>query len=183
MLKGYSCAKRHHGSFLSYECIHFNAFPWASWKCQLYSVRKPADNKSWSLFGSLSSSTLLPETFPVTYPLNICHLSFKRDVRTTIMVFFLPKSSVLNLSQSSPRVSMWVICVCYPHANYDSVSHYSQKGCLQVASTKIQFCGEHHQRRFTAALISSIACLIAIIMYACIYKISGLLPGHIWVSL
>lgn len=121
---------------------------------------EPADNKSWSLFGSLSSSTLLPENFPVTDPLNICHLSFKRNTRTTIMlVFFLPKSSVLNLSQSSPWVSMWVICVCYPHANYDSVSHYSQKGCLQVASTKIQFCGEHHQRRFTAALISSMLAL------------------------
>lgn len=90
-----SCAKRHHGTFLSYECRHFNAFSW-----------KPTDNQSWSLFGTLSSSTSLSEDFTQR---------FKRNLRTIILFFSIFCQSLSLKSIPEFPASEYVSHLCVTH--------------------------------------------------------------------
>lgn len=71
---------------------------------------------------------------------------------TNTNVVFLFSAQIFSLSfpfrgEISPRVPCeWVcvvshLCVCYPHANYDSVPHYSQKVAFKLPPPKCSFVG------------------------------------------
>lgn len=113
--------------------------------------RKPAGNVTFIVWGSLQLinhgayldqsvvQLYFLKTLPVTSPLNIYNLSFKRNF---FFFYCLPKSSVLNLSQNSPHVSMWVICVCVTHTQ--TMTHFPiivKKVVFKLPPQKSNFVG------------------------------------------